>query len=217
MSEARQRRYLSEMATSGYEAGSIGPFHRHMLPWLLARHGVPKDALVVDIGAGSGHTTIPLHGAGWRNLTAVDADDFNFGLFARDYGMRTLRCDVARDRIDVADGAAGVVLCFHLIEHIEDPTNLLSEVVRILRPDGRAFIATPDWSKAWRSFFDDPTHRHPYSKVALARLCRMHGLEAELHSWNARYGLGRLQAYRFWPRLGMIGGEMLAIARKRTG
>jgi SAM-dependent methyltransferase len=214
---ATQRAYLDEMAEGGYRPDAIGAFHRNMVPWLLRSQGIGSDATVLDIGAGQGHTTVPLVEAGWRDVVALDASDFNFGLFESAFGMRTLLCDVRTQRIDLPDASLGACLCFHLIEHLPDPGNLLGEIRRLLRPDGRAFIVTPDWTKCVRTFWDDPTHCHPYSKVSLGRVCRMHGLDATLHSWNARFGMGRMQAYRWWPRLGMIGIEMLAVARRRDG
>jgi ubiquinone/menaquinone biosynthesis C-methylase UbiE len=133
------------------------------------------------------------------------------------YGIRTVLCDASREPVALDDASADAVSCFHLIEHMENPTNLLSEIGRILKPGAPAFIVTPDWQKAWRTFWNDPTHKRPYSKVSMARVLRMHGFAVEQHSWNARFGLGRLQAYKLWPRLGMMGIEMLAVARKPPG
>jgi 2-polyprenyl-3-methyl-5-hydroxy-6-metoxy-1,4-benzoquinol methylase len=206
-----QTGYLQEMATGGYDTDSVGPFHRHMIPWLLDSHGVSRDGVVVDIGAGSGHALLPLHAAGWRNLVAVDRDPANFGEFERRFGIRTVTCDMQAGTIDLPDDSVDAIVCLHVIEHLETPDNLLTEARRLLRSSGQLFLVTPDWRKQFRSFYRDPTHVRPYDKLALARLLRMHGFEASSHSWKSAYGLGRLQAYRWFPRLGMIGTDILAI------
>lgn len=206
--------YLREMAEQGYNPERIGPFHQHMVPWLLASAGIGKDEPVVDIGAGQGHCLIPLHERGWRRLTAVDVDDYNFAMFRERYGFETLRCDIGREPLALADGGVAAVLGFHLIEHLPAPDNLLREACRVLRPGGKLFLVTPDWRKQYKTFWRDPTHLRPFDKEAMARLYRMHRLTPEVHSWNPAYGMGRLQAYRWFPRLGMIGQELLAIGTR---
>lgn len=209
--------YLREMAEQGYNPENIGAFHKHMVPWLMSAHGLGKQEAVVDIGAGQGHCLLPLHRAGWRDLTAVDIDPFNFRLFRERYGINTLRCDVAVDVLDMADASVAAVFCFHLIEHVPAPQHFLDEIYRVLQPGGKLFLVTPDWRKQYKTFWRDPTHIHPYDKESIVRLLRMHGFEAMVHSWGTRYGLGRLRVYRYAPRLGLIGQDILVVASKEDG
>jgi SAM-dependent methyltransferase len=206
--------YLKQMAEQGYTPHAIGPFHEFMIPWLLRAHHIPTDTPVIDIGAGQGHALLPLHRNGWHNLIAVDIEDVNFPLFEREYGIRTVRCDIGTDALPLEAESAGAVICLHLIEHLRDASNLLREVHRVLRPGGKAFLVTPDWRKQYKTFWRDPTHVHPYDKESLLRLLQMHGFNAAVTSWNAAWGLGRLRAYRWFPFLGMIGTEMIAIAER---
>ena len=208
-------KYLKEMAESGYSADTIGPFHRHMIPWLFKSHNVPYSARIVDFGAGQGHILIPLLAHGWNKLVAVDVDDYMFDDFRERYGIHPIACDVATDRIPLEDGSVGAIACFHLIEHLLDATNLMSEAFRLLEPGGRFFLVTPDRRKDYKAFWQDPTHIHPYDKVSIARLFRMYHFDVSVHSWNARFGLGRLRAYLVCPRFGMIGKEMIAIGQKK--
>lgn len=208
--------YLEEMAKQGYHMDSIDRFHEVMLPWLLTSHGIARSAAVLDIGAGHGHCLIPLHRAGWARLVAVDVDDRNFDAFRARFGIKGYRCDIATEALPVADASAGAILSFHLIEHLPSASHLLAECARVLQPGGKLFLVTPDWRKQYRTFWRDPTHLRPYDKEAIARLMRMHGLQPELHSWGSRYGLGRLGAYRWTPRLGMIGADLLAVGTRQT-
>jgi SAM-dependent methyltransferase len=206
--------YLDEMAEQGYHMDSIGRFHEVMLPWLLGSHGIDRGATVLDIGAGHGHCLIPLHGAGWTRLVAVDVDARNFAAFRERFSIDGLRCDAASEPLPVPDATASAILCFHLIEHLPSPANLLAECSRVLRQGGKLFLVTPDWRKQYRTFWRDPTHLRPYDKESIARLLRMYGLQPQLHSWGSRFGLGHLGAYRWSPRLGMIGIDLLAVGAK---
>lgn len=207
-------RYLREMADSGYNPETIGPFHEFMIPWLMAENGVSKDDVVVDTGAGQGHCLLPLRRSGWKRLIAVDIDDYNFAFFGS-RGISTVRCDMGSEPLGLADSVANAVICFHLIEHLTSPDNLLTECRRVLKDGGVLFLVTPDWRKQYKTFWRDPTHLRPYDKESLARLLRMYKFEPTVFSWNARFGLGRLRAYRWFPRLGMIGEDMLVIGINR--
>lgn len=205
--------YLKEMAESGYSSDRIDPFHRHMIPWLCASKGVKPEDPVADIGAGHGHCLLPLHDAGFKALTALDKESDSFPLF-EGKGIKTFLCDVSREALPLADAGTKLALCFHVIEHLQSPDFLLGEIKRILRPDGMVFFVTPDWRKQHKIFWRDPTHVKPYDKEGLGRLLRIHGFAPEISSWNAAYGFGRLRLYRWLPKLGLIGRDILGIGYK---
>jgi SAM-dependent methyltransferase len=46
-------------------------------------------------------------------------------------------------RLAFADGRFDLVICSHVLEHIEDDRTALAEFARVLRPGGRAVIAVP--------------------------------------------------------------------------
>lgn len=203
--------YLDEMSTQGYTTTSIGPFHRHMLPWLLQHYDIDRNSPVLDIGCGQGHTSLPLIEAGWREVHGVDRSDTSFAtLSAR--GLKPVLCDVGTTSLPFPAESFGAVVSFHVVEHLNDTTLYISEARRVLRPGGRFFVVTPDWKKTYLSFWEDPTHVRPYDKVSISRLLRMHQFDVTTHSWAPRYGSGRVRAYRWWPKLGMIGRELLAVA-----
>lgn len=206
--------YLREMAEGGYHPEAIGTFHNVMVPWLAAHFEIGKSDAIVDIGAGQGHCLIPLHNAGYSRLIAVDVDDYNFAHFNQKYGIQTIKRDVSEGPLDIESGTVAAVYCFHLIEHLPTPTNLLTEAYRILRSGGKLFLVTPDWRKQWRTFYRDPTHIRPYDKEALMRLLQAHSFHATVSSWGTAYGLGRLKAYKLFPRLALMGRDILVVGEK---
>ena len=61
-----------------------------------------------------------------------------------------------------SDNSFDTVICFHILEHIEDDENAISELHRVLKPGGVAFIQTP--------FRDGETYENPAVKTPAARL-----------------------------------------------
>ena len=91
---------------------------------------------------------------------------------AKDEGLKSLGLDVdqinlEKDKIDINDKTCDIMSAVSLIEHLQNPENLLSEVKRLLKSNGFFIIVTPDWSFNMKHFFDDPTHVHPYTKKSL--------------------------------------------------
>ena len=72
------------------------------------------------------------------------------------------------------------ILFIHVIEHLKAPLSLGSEIKRVLRPGGKIYIETPNWTTMFIpsfgfkrhqhypfNFFDDPTHVKPWSQHGL--------------------------------------------------
>ncbi len=57
--------------------------------------------------------------------------------------------------IPLADGSVDVIICNHLLEHVEDERKALSELHRILRPGGWAALLSPVDLGRERTFEDD--------------------------------------------------------------
>jgi SAM-dependent methyltransferase len=207
--------YLREMAEGGYTPASIGHFHKTMLPYLADRLRVGRHEMIVDVGTAQGHCAISLKQAGYEHITVVDREPYNFPFFKSKYGFTCIQCDVTKERIALEDESVAFVVNFHLIEHLDQPGLFLDESLRILRPGGAIAVVTPDWRKQFKIFYRDPTHIRPYDKAGISRLLRMHGFkDVTVSSWGSAYGFGRLKAYRVFPRLGMIGIDMIALGTK---
>ncbi len=207
--------YLEEMAEGGYDEEHIGKFHLRMIPYLVQTLNVRREDLIVDVGAAQGHCTISAKRAGYSNLAVLDLSPYKFDSLRDRYGIQCHVCNVEVEPFPFPDNAVGLVFAVHLIEHLKTTNNLLSEAWRVLRPGGALALVTPDWRKQYRTFWRDPTHVHPYDRHAIGRLLRMHRFAGtRVSSWGSAYGLGSLGAYRWWPRLGLIGQDLLGVGFK---
>lgn len=117
--------------------------------------------------------------AGWDEVT-VDLDPGN-------------RPDILADISDlsgrVADGAADLIWCSHVLEHFADHLvpRVLAEMLRILAPDGTAVIRVPDLAQVMRRLDETDLDRVLYQSPAgpVSVLDVIYGHRASVAAGNA--------------------------------
>ena len=207
--------YLKEMSDQGYSKNKVDAFHLKMIPHLLEINNVDKNARIIEVGVAEGHCILSAIKAGYTNAGAVDYVDINFNFFKENYGIDCYNVDITNEALPFKENSIGCYLFFHTIEHIESASLILREFLRTLKPGGKAFIVTPDWKKRMKNFYSDPTHIKPYNKEGLVRLSRIIGWEKIMvSSFGCAFGLGRLNAFKYFPKLGMIGEDILLTLTK---
>ena len=60
-----------------------------------------------------------------------------------------------------------------LLEHLWHPDHFVKESLRILKPGGVLLSLVPDWEANYKIYFDDFTHRTPFTQVSLTDIYRM--------------------------------------------
>ena len=129
---------------------------------------------ILDIGCGTGVISSQFKGA---------------NVFITGIEPSQIACDLAANRLDrvlcgfyenftdeFSDASFDVVFVFHVIEHVQSPNQLLSEISRVLKPGGLAVISTPDFEgpmakKYGKNFrlYNDPTHISLFGMTGLIK------------------------------------------------
>ncbi len=140
-----------------------------------------RPGRLLDVGCGDGIFLARMRKCGW-DVEGVDVDAKAIEHGKAKYGLRLHCGDLASVRLP--DSSFDAVTLSHVVEHIPDPTELLKEVRRILKPGGRLVLTTPNnGSQGLRRFqgywfgLDAPRHLHVFSLDALSRLARTAGFE----------------------------------------
>lgn len=138
---AYDRQYYQRLTHTGRISGRDGRvFFRSWLCRQVKRWGAKT---VVDIGCGDGYWIMGMP----REIQRIGVD-VSDAAFPPDRGgasgPRFIRADARAIPLD--DGLADVVFLLDVIEHVRDDRSLLREVRRVLTPNGRLVLSTPNAS-----------------------------------------------------------------------
>jgi 2-polyprenyl-3-methyl-5-hydroxy-6-metoxy-1,4-benzoquinol methylase len=188
------------------------------LPAALVRavEDLTAGATVLDVGCGEGGTMRALCS---RRLPAtVIGCDLSLHRARLANEGRPTAIVGNGEHLPVAPESCDVAVCRHVIEHVDDQL-LLTELVRVLKPEGLLYLETPlRLSFAWYPYRNaegrwvlDPTHVREYASVEeIARSCRASGLQVLEHDTHPiRYSISHLWQ-RVARRLGGPSGRLAA-------
>ena len=121
---------------------------------------IEKDQLLLDLGSADGTFVEVVKNNGLKSK-GLDINEINF----------------ENDKVNFQNESCDIITLNSVIEHINNPNNLLNEVKRLLKKNGFFIIVTPDWSLTYKTFFDDPTHVRPYTEKSLHSLLDSYGFK----------------------------------------
>jgi ubiquinone/menaquinone biosynthesis C-methylase UbiE len=137
---------------------------------------IEKNATVLDYGCGQGEF-----------INAVEASR-RIGIDARESSRETLDVEVEFSvptgiRIpQIKSESVDVVFCSNLLEHLPDRetvTELLIELRRVLRPEGRLLVLGPNLRYTGSAYWDFFDHVLPFTHVTIAEALATGDLEVE--------------------------------------
>lgn len=152
--------------------------------------------------------------------------------------------DAERDRYPYPDGHYATVLCCELIEHLfADPMHLMSEVNRILKPDGHLVLTTPNaaglraiaailqgyhpgffpaYLRPAESGETEARHNREYTPGEIRQLLENSGFEVTIletgefrEAPHPEFGWVRHLLQRYWLDESLRGDGIYAVGRKR--
>lgn len=117
---------------------------------MLEGHADLKQSDLLDLGTGSGHIANEFAQQAKR-VVSVDITDERQVSDGYEFVL------VSDTKLPFPDASFDIVVSNHVVEHIPDQSGHLSELMRVLRPGGVAYLATPN--KLW---LRDPHYRLPF-------------------------------------------------------
>lgn len=187
------------------------------LKWLMDHYFEGKDGLrVLDCGAWNGwflsYDTPQI-----AQRIALDFDP-HFAGELRSKGIDFTLADMEKGALPYSSGSIDLVAMTSTLEHLDCPERIASEMCRVLKPGGIVFITVPDIRKYKWDFWNDITHKRPFTDKSLGFLFETHGFETlELSPYNHNlFVAGNLFPEGVHRRLTRFGANALMyVGRKR--
>lgn len=85
--------------------------------------------------------------------------------------------DIEKEEIPYSENFFDIVFSKSLLEHLFKPDRYFQEAYRILKPKGMLITLVPDWESNYKIYFDDYTHRTPFSIYSLRDIYKMFAFE----------------------------------------
>ena len=153
------------------EGGFNPTWQRHVAAYRLSEPFLGPES-VVDLGCGIGHS---YHLLSPRVTIGIDIDPGALEGQQRETVVADMRS------VPLDDENFTSVLSVHSIEHVPDPETVISEVARLLKPEGTAIFVTPNRLTFGRpDEIIDPFHHIEFDQHQLKTLCRAGFDEVEI-------------------------------------
>lgn len=196
--------YSAPSTSSGYRIQKrLRKIIKHLIYFHSSQTKDPRfkePGSMLDIGCGSGHFLLTMREKGWA-VQGVELDS-QAAASGRREGLQIF----AGTLDDAAFPAASFdyVRSNHSFEHIHNPREVLREIRRIIRPDGRLFLGLPNLAGLMPKIFGPywwylgaPVHTYGYTPASISRLLTEEGFQVEKVTYNSTFA-GITGSWQIW-------------------
>jgi 2-polyprenyl-3-methyl-5-hydroxy-6-metoxy-1,4-benzoquinol methylase len=145
---------------------------------LIKKYTVKEGALL-DLGAGIGAFLNTMRGKGW-DVTGVEPDE---GARSQALKYYNLKLSQTSEFTLLPENSFDAITLWHVLEHVHELHPYLDQLKKLLKPNGKLFIAVPNYTSTDASFYgsywaayDVPRHLYHFSLKSIQVLIEQHGL-----------------------------------------
>ncbi len=160
---------------------------------------------LIDVGCGNGAFLARMKELGW-SVAGVEPDPEAVRVAREHFGLSVFQGTLAEARLPEA--SADAITVHHVLEHVLDPIDFLSECYRVLRPGGLLIAVVPNLKSLGRHVFrscwlhwDVPRHIFVFSPESVRRCLEQAGFRA-VATWTsvrgARWTWAESRALKRW-------------------
>jgi SAM-dependent methyltransferase len=140
--------------------------------YLTSRYHLKQHCRLLEVGCGRGEF---LRGFIRQGLKGYGTDQSDAA--TRLCPEAEIKVANLEEGLPYDDDFFDVVYSKSVIEHFYYPEKVITEISRVLKPKGQVIILTPDWTHVYKTFYEDYTHRTPFTITSLRDIMLIHGFE----------------------------------------
>lgn len=208
--------------------GKSSSFHQRWVTEYLLKVQLAKAAKILDVGAGKGDLLHRLSLEQFSHLQGIDALPS-----PKIPGVHWNELNLNEDLSSLGEESFDCILCIEVIEHLENPRNLVRSLWKLLRPQGILILTTPN-IESWRSIFSFiirghfvdfldssyPAHITPLNEMDLQRILAENEFKEIQHEYSNQGTLPFLTRFKWqtisfdWLRGKRFSDHIMMIAAK---
>lgn len=155
--------------------------HRNQCIVAVAREfPPPANTAIFDIGGGNGFVSMGLKNAGFEVVLIEPGPQG--ALNAKHRGLSHVICGTTTSA-NIQAGSLGAVGLFDVIEHLEDDSEFLHSIRKLLQTGGRLYATVPAYSWLWSSEDQAAGHFKRYQLKTLCKLLNSTGFEVNFSTY----------------------------------
>ena len=138
-------------------------YPKKLINYLFNRFKMNKNQKILELGCGRGEFLNEFVKCGLE-VHGVDISDYSEKFFSE---LNFKKVDMEKEKLPYQDNYFDFIYSKSFIEHFYYPEKIFKEAYRVLKPGGMIITLTPEWKYIYKSFYEDFTHRVPFTKVSL--------------------------------------------------
>lgn len=138
-------------------------YPKKLIKELVKRFDLTIDSSILELGCGRGEFLNEFIELGMKGF-GVDISNY-----AKDFckNAEIKVSDITKEKLPYPDNYFDIIYSKSFIEHFYYPDEVFKEAYRVLKPSGIFINLTPEWQYIYKSFYEDFTHRTPFTKKSL--------------------------------------------------
>lgn len=160
---------------------------------------MPKKGHLLEIGCAMGMLLNEIRKRGWK-VTGVEPEEWTCQIARNKYGLSVI--NMSFQEANLQKSSFDVVLLLHVIEHLSNPAEGLSQIARIIGPGGFLVLETPRYDTLWFRLLKGrersviPGHKYYFTRKTIQTMACKSGFEVvHLDSVGRTVTLDRLCFY----------------------
>lgn len=185
------------------------------LKYLIDNFAKGNRLRVVDIGTHGGWV-LSYNSPKIIEKIGIDYDDY-FAEELRKKGIKFYKIDLEKDKLPLKSSTADIVTICSTLEHVANVEEVAAEIYRILNKNGIVYVIVPDVEKYKFKFWNDVTHKRPFTKESLRFLFESSDFETvRLGNYNHNLFIAGFLFPRFiHETISKFGEQLVYIGRKK--
>ena len=148
-------------------------YPKFLVKYLFDKYIINSNKIFLETGCGRGDLLYEFKKYG---LKVMGTDLLKSA--GNDYpDIEVIENNIENEKLPYDNNSIDVIFSKSFVEHLYNPKLFFDEAYRVLKSGGIIITLTPDWEVQTRKFFDDWTHKTPFTKETMKNLYKVSDFE----------------------------------------